>query len=353
MMNTHLPLVSVIIPVYNHERFVKAALDSVYNQTYPHLEIVVVDDGSEDRSAEIVQEHLSNSPFPTSFLQQSNQGTHIAIHRGVDSSRGSYLAILNSDDFYEEERVARMVSILERSRYRFAYSKVRHVDEEGNPLSAENPLLFYYWRSLQDLIKFPTPSFELLRHNFAVSSGNFVFTRELYREVGSFSEYITCHDWDYLLRIMLKEEPLYINDVLYAYRVHSQSTLQKSDDLRGKEIDEVISTYLKNMDLAENPLAPTPGNWGGYWVFFQNRYLDHFREYREAARCLEGRSQNVDHSTRVWTMVERLNGVMYWVFKFWRKVGIGIGGIEHHDKAHFQRGVVQLLTCLARVRGSF
>jgi len=169
-----------------------------------------------------------------------------------------------------------MVRDLEGKPARFAYSKVVHIDEEGKPLAEDNDYRYYYRNSLRDAGVFPTFSFELIRHNFAVSTGNFIFQMSLFHEVGPFRPYETCHDWDFLLRVILREEPLFVEEDLYYYRIHSQNTLSKKTEVREVEIDEVIGSYLRRMNQARNPLAPSPENWGSYWSYFSQQYLGHF-----------------------------------------------------------------------------
>lgn len=281
-----LPLVSVILPVYNHQSFVGEALDSIFDQTYPHLQVIVVDDGSDDRSPEIVEEHLAHSPYPAHFIQQSNQGAHAAINTGIEASGGQYLAILNSDDRYHADRISSMVERMEERSARFAFSRVQHINQEGNPLTAGHPHLFYYRESLQDAAKFPSPSFEILRHNMVISTGNFLFTRNLFHEVGPFRPYVTCHDWDYVLRVILVEEPMFVDQDLYHYRIHPDNTLRKRDEVRGEEINEVVAAYLERMDEAQNTFAPSPRTWRAYWRYFVPRYLQHFQDYDRIQKAL-------------------------------------------------------------------
>src|SRR3954468_5593366 len=111
------PLVSVIIPLYNHERFVAQAIRSVWAQTYPHLELIVIDDGSTDGSSAVVERELeSGPPRPTRFLRQPNSGAHEAMNRGVTLAKGKYVAFLNSDDLYHPDRIETLVEAAERGQ---------------------------------------------------------------------------------------------------------------------------------------------------------------------------------------------------------------------------------------------
>jgi len=107
-MSAALPLVSVIVPAYNAERFLGRALQSAADQTYPRCEIIVVDDGSGDRTAEIARS------FPrVRYLSQPNQGQGAARNHGIRASTGAYITFLDADDLYLPDKVGRQVMFLE------------------------------------------------------------------------------------------------------------------------------------------------------------------------------------------------------------------------------------------------
>jgi len=109
-VNAKAPLVSVIVPAYNAERFLGRALRSALEQTYGRLEIIVVDDGSTDRTAEIARGIPDGR---LRYLHQPNQGQGPARNRGIRDSRGAYITFLDADDCYLAAKVARQVAWLE------------------------------------------------------------------------------------------------------------------------------------------------------------------------------------------------------------------------------------------------
>lgn len=264
-----LPLVSVIIPAYNHELFIAEAIDSVTGQDYPHLEIVVVDDGSQDATYAQAEQSLARCGRPYRLVHQENRGAHAALNYGISLAQGEYIAILNSDDRYHPRRISTLIRDLQESGSRFAFSQVRHIDDGGNP----HPYHPHYRRLLADAERFPSMSFALLLNNLTVTTGNFVMHRSLYEDVGPFAPYITCHDWDYVLRVILHEEPLYVPQELMDYRIHARNTLKEHLALVEQEGIEVRRAYLENVKDAKNPLAPGPKQWGPYWRFFVRHYL--------------------------------------------------------------------------------
>ena len=218
------------MPVYNHRAFVAAAIKSVFAQTYRPIEFIIIDDGSVDGSVNEVRKLLAQEPAPEGirviFMARDNRGAAATINEGIDLARGTYLAILNSDDFYFPERLERCIGAAEHHCARLVFSYVEPVADNGAPLHLDHPWRIWYNDAvMRELDLAPSLSFLLLTHNIAVSSGNFVFRRELVDEIGKFENYRYAHDLDFLLRASLLEEPVLVREKLYGYRVHGHNTI--------------------------------------------------------------------------------------------------------------------------------
>jgi alpha-1,3-rhamnosyltransferase len=109
---TNLPLVSVVIPSYNHARYVGQAIESVLSQTYPNIELIVVDDGSKDGSREVIRELANRHGFKT-LLNEVNRGQSHAFNSAIELARGEFISLLPSDDWYlprkTEAQIARFM----------------------------------------------------------------------------------------------------------------------------------------------------------------------------------------------------------------------------------------------------
>ena len=103
-------LVSVIIPVFNYDRFLGEAIESVLSQTYQHLEVIVVDDGSTDRSGEVAKSFANRG---VRYCHQVNAGIGPARNKGVELARGEFLAFLDADDRWPEEKIERQLRAFE------------------------------------------------------------------------------------------------------------------------------------------------------------------------------------------------------------------------------------------------
>lgn len=124
------PLVSVIIPVYNGERFIAQAVNSVIAQDYRPIEIIVVDDGSIDRTADIL-----GSIQGIQYIYQENQGHGAAKNKGIEAADGSYLAFLDADDLWEPDKLSQQIEHMTRNpQYGFVICNMKNFLETGTPM---------------------------------------------------------------------------------------------------------------------------------------------------------------------------------------------------------------------------
>lgn len=239
------PKISVVMPAYNHERFVGAAVESVLGQTCGDLELVVIDDGSTDRTADIVRGYQDPR---VRYLHQENQDAYNALNRGLREARGAFVAILNSDDLYAPSRLERLLQEQESSGAVCLFTDVTAIDAEGHPLEA--PSFFWnvwhqgnreYYFAQGDLYT------GFLHGNFMVTTSNLFLTREAREQIGFFSPLRYLHDYDYIFRALLAYpgRVRYLHhEKLLRYRLHGSNTL-KEGAIRAREQDqEVIRKYL-------------------------------------------------------------------------------------------------------------
>lgn len=123
-------IVSIITPVYNGERFIRETLDSVLQQTYPYWEMIVIDDGSKDQSATIVEEYAAkDSRFQ--LLKQSNAGSAAARNNGIRHARGRYIALLDADDLWKPCFLESQLSLMKAQNAIVVYSSYQRIDEHS------------------------------------------------------------------------------------------------------------------------------------------------------------------------------------------------------------------------------
>jgi glycosyltransferase involved in cell wall biosynthesis len=290
------PLVSVVVPVYNHERYVESALDSVAAQGHPALELIVVDDASSDGTPAAIERWCARERAGGRFARieslrnESNLGAHASLNRGMATARGDYIALLNSDDRYGPGRIETLLARMQAAASPFAFSAVMPVDAAGRRALA-SPLARRIASAREEIAALPSVSFGFVFRQLAISSGNFMFHRSIYETVGGFAPLRYCHDWDYALRAFLLAEPVFVDEYLYEYRFHETNSFAGLDDVARRETEAVLEGHYRRCleGVAANDLAPAPANWPG--VF------EHYIEFFE----LEGLWQRVcrEHGTPV------------------------------------------------------
>jgi glycosyltransferase involved in cell wall biosynthesis len=243
--------VSVVVPAYNHEHYIVEALDSIRLQSYRDIEIVVVDDGSTDGTAEAVRRYAQTYPeLNLQLVVKQNGGSHTAIEAGVSKAQGEFIAILNSDDQFAVDRIELLMEAMRRDSADLAFSDVAFIDEKGASL---NPASLDYVAAIREkvdgAITFPSLLYACLDSNIAVSTGNFLFKRSLYDRLGGFASLKLCHDWDFLLRAQIVSRVSFVNAALYSYRVHGHNTFSDVQDLAVEETGKVITRFFSFLSV--------------------------------------------------------------------------------------------------------
>lgn len=126
-------LVSIIVPVYNVEKMIQETMDSVLAQTYPHWELLLVEDCSKDNSAGVIMDYMAEKGDNRIRLirQPSNQGAARARNRGLNEARGRYISYLDADDLWMPEKLERQLKFMERENAAFSFTGYEFADENG------------------------------------------------------------------------------------------------------------------------------------------------------------------------------------------------------------------------------
>ncbi|MCI5159304.1 MAG: glycosyltransferase [Candidatus Electrothrix sp. AUS1_2] len=237
--------ISVVIPAYNHERFIGAAVDSVLNQTWQELELIVVDDGSTDGTGDIVKAYTDPR---LSYYYQDNQDAFNTINRGMGLAEGDYIAILNSDDIYAEDRLERLVALQEESGAACLFTDVIPISDAGTVFT-DPDFGWNIWHHKNREWYFSCENLytAFLKGNFMVTTSNLFMTAEAVRRVGKFCSLRYLHDYDYIFRMMLAfpGRVQYVADeqLLY-YRIHDGNTLGEAAVIGRQQDLEVIQKYM-------------------------------------------------------------------------------------------------------------
>lgn len=200
--------ISIVIPAYNAQKYIKCAVDSALTQTYRNFEVVVVDDGSTDDTREILKEYGSS----IRLICQHNEGTAAACNAGVLAAGGERIAFLDADDQWLPQK-------LERQMRDCADFAISHTDSIcfGDECSAE------VRRSAIQKMYSGFVLEKLVVSNF-ITKSTVIVSRDVYRDAGGFaSKYDAVEDWPLWMKICAKHELGYVAEPLARYRVHQLS----------------------------------------------------------------------------------------------------------------------------------
>jgi glycosyltransferase involved in cell wall biosynthesis len=255
------PFVTVVIPSYNHARYVAAAVDSCLSQTYTNLEVVVVDDDSQDHSVDLLRERYAGDQR-VRILTQQHRGAHAAINAGIWQASGEYIAILNSDDIFHNRRIEVLLHEAQQVNRTdsLVFSDLEFVDGEGYLIS-EHERADEYKMLQRRCQKTPIESL-FFAGNVAMTSSNFFFPTTLFHAAGEFSALRYTHDWDWALRATVHRPPIWIRENLLSYRVHGSNTISESDIWH--HIRENAFVHAKAIWMLSQRLSTTsnPGRTG-------------------------------------------------------------------------------------------
>ncbi len=236
--------VSVIIPVYNASGYISRALDSVLNQDYHDLEIIIVNDGSTDGLEDVVQRYLNDKRVK--YFVTENKGVSHAINVGLKEVSGDYVCFLHADDKFLPGKIRKQLSLMER----FPGCGVSYTDEsyflEGSSRShIESP----YFHFSGDI-------FYLLKRNNFIHMSTAMLGREIFEKV-ALDEGLACHeDWDLFLKLSAKGVKfLCLDEILSDISVHSRNlsfdtkVMDATRTVVGKRARDLWYDFKKNINL--------------------------------------------------------------------------------------------------------
>lgn len=227
-------LVSVIIPIYNAEKYLIGTLNSVFNQTYQNMEIVLVDDCSTDRSVAIISEMQVSHPEIIYYCQNKNMGAGAARNKALELASGRYVAFLDSDDVWAPHKIQRQLELMETHKTPFSYTAIEMIDENSNTIKSK--------RNLKE-----TCNFKYLLHNTIIATSSVVIDRKI---SGDFRMSLRRGGQDYATWLMLLRDGTIaygINEALVKYRVSSGSLSSN----KFKSIKQVWEIQTQNEQISK------------------------------------------------------------------------------------------------------
>ena len=247
--------VSVIVPMLNAERYVSEALSSILQERSVSLELIVVNDCSTDRSADVVQTFNDSR---CRLIQGPGRGISAAMNAGLDAARGCIIMWCDADDYYPRDRIVKQVEWLsQHPEYDVLCGAYRTVDEKGRLLAA------FRCGDVEEEI-----THELLKGSIRTSYCTYAVRSTLIRKLGGFREFfVMAQDIDFQLRVGEAGRVYFFPDEVYCYRIHSES-ITHSRSTRAREFFEATAYRLHrqrrsgqadDLDLKRNIEKPAEG----------------------------------------------------------------------------------------------
>jgi glycosyltransferase involved in cell wall biosynthesis len=208
------PLVTVICLCYNHARFVREAIESVLEQTHQNVQLIVVDNGSNDKSVEIIQQVISNRPSIQFIALQKNLGNCKAVNHGLTLAKGDFVIDLSADDVLLPARIEAGVQVLQQegSEYGVHFSDAELISENGSHLSIHSDRFPHNSIPQGDIYK------ELISRYF-ICPPTLMCTRDVMNHLNGYDESLTYEDFDFLIRSSRKFKYAYSPNVLVKRRI--------------------------------------------------------------------------------------------------------------------------------------
>lgn len=263
----HIPRVSVVLPTYNRARYLEGAVQSVLNQTFQDFELIVLDDGSTDNTAEILEQYRKDERIHCSF--EVHRGASLARNKGIEKARAQYVAFLDSDDLWFPDKLERQVTFLnEHPEIAFVHGSVEMMDMKGQFLREETGRLRALYRKAQKRGE----DYTGLSEAALIFSSAAVFRKSCLEQAGCFDPALnSLEDLDLYLRITFERGQIgFLGDppaARYRYRgsiSHSNPTNNHS----------YLSVFQKQIALLEetNQVSTYPKAYRNFLLHIGNFY---------------------------------------------------------------------------------
>lgn len=245
-MNT--PQVSVIMPVYNGEKTIQEAIESVLNQTFADFELIVIDDGSQDSTLDI----LGTIQDPrVKVFSYDNAGVSASRNRGLELTCGKFVAFLDADDLWTADKLEAQLQALEANpQAALAYSWTEFIDEAGQCVGTRLESIYV-----------GNVFAQLLESNFIGSGSNPLISTQVFDEVGGFDESLTHgEDWELYLRIAARYHFAVVPSVQVLYRVTDYSATSNAIKLEEGSLEVIEQAFAQVPESLQYLRKRTLGN---------------------------------------------------------------------------------------------
>lgn len=217
----HAELVSIMLPAYNHEQYIQAALDSILTQDYSHMELNIIDDGSTDSTREVIEAWIAQheSQLNIQFRSRANKGISATLNELISMSSGSFLAGLASDDVLLPDSISARVDYLQRHPNHLAVFGDYHVIDDTGQQLHDSGIISLHNGNKANFADSQLMKLELLG-NFSIAGPVIMYRPELLSQAGMYDESLHFEDWDMYIRMSAQNLLGFIDQAVASYRWH-------------------------------------------------------------------------------------------------------------------------------------
>ena len=285
-------LISIVIPVYNAEKYLEQCLNSVKNQTYKNFEVILVNDGSIDNSESICKAFVESDTRFRYYLK-ANGGASSARNLGLDNAQGNYITFIDADDWVDENHLEVLINNIKENNSDMAVSSIKKFDNVSRfkfrvYSNQEKYLLNYNKLNREEfLVILPRLIHASNSYKIAVSK---LFKKELVTDVRFDESIVYGEDLDFFFKIYNKVNSIsYVDEVTYIYRLHNESTSSKFNQ---QYAEQELLIYKKMYEKIEELGLPTIYYYTTIrdLLEFQKDFLENrvlFNEYQEFLKNIE------------------------------------------------------------------
>ncbi|GAB4033636.1 glycosyltransferase [Spirosoma gilvum] len=244
--------VTVICTCYNHLDYVWHALQSVVDQTYPSIELIIIDNGSTDGSVEQINLFIEQHPSARFIRNTTNLGLNRAFNQGLSHAKGSYIIDLSADDVLLPDRIAKQVALFEQlpDSYGVVFSNAAFIDATGKQMGTHYPIdgKGHTPRSI------PTGDvFEAVLSSYFICTPTMLIRRAVLDRLGGYAEALSYEDFDFWVRSARLYQYAYLDEVLTLKRQLPHSLSRQIIQRHNELLPSTLVVCLKAFDLCQTP----------------------------------------------------------------------------------------------------
>lgn len=224
------PLISILIPSYNHSKFITETLNSVKKDTYTNKEIVIIDDGSKDDSVKVIHEWIkNNSDNNVTFICRENKGVCATLNELIENAKGDYLVIIASDDLLVNNTIAERVDILSNNGKMVLLSDAEVIDNNGN-ISHLSMLSDFHKVDKSKYLDEQNLLDEIV-FKFSISGAVIMVDVNIFKLIGKYPEDLKAEDLFFYISAAIKNEISFYDKIVSRYRIHENNTSGENPEL--------------------------------------------------------------------------------------------------------------------------